>query len=141
FTREDVDAFALESQVRAGKAWADGRFERSVMPVRDRTGRVVLDRDETVRPDASMEALGSLTPSFAGIGEVGGFDAVALQRYTEVETIDHVHHAGNSSGIVDGASLVLLGSEDAGTRHGLTPRARIRSAAVIGSEPTIMLTG
>ncbi|WP_052666051.1 acetyl-CoA C-acetyltransferase [Nitriliruptor alkaliphilus] len=141
YSREDVDAFALESQIRAGKAWADGRFERSVIPVRDITGRVVLDRDETVRPDASMEALGALKPSFAGIGEMGGFDAVALQRYTEVESIDHVHHAGNSSGIVDGASLVLLGSKEAGKRHSLTPRARIRSAAVIGSEPTIMLTG
>ncbi|MEX0836336.1 MAG: acetyl-CoA C-acetyltransferase [Nitriliruptor sp.] len=141
YSREDVDAFALESQIRAGKAWADGRFERSVIPVRDITGRVVLDRDETVRPDATMEALGSLNPSFAGIGEMGGFNAVALQRYTEVETIDHVHHAGNSSGIVDGASLVLLGSQEAGERGGLTPRARIVSAAVIGSEPTIMLTG
>ncbi len=141
FSREDVDAFALESQVRAGKAWADGRFERSVVPVLDPSGRVILDHDETVRPDATMDALAGLKPSFAGIGEMGGFDAVALQRYTEVEAIDHVHHAGNSSGIVDGASLVLLGSQDAGTRNGLTPRAKIRSAAVIGEEPTIMLTG
>jgi acetyl-CoA C-acetyltransferase len=141
YSREDVDAFALESQIRAGKAWADGRFERSVIPVKDLAGRVVLDRDETVRPDATMEALGSLKPSFAGIGEMGGFDAVALQKYTEVEAIEHVHHAGNSSGIVDGASLVLLGSKEAGDRNGLTPRARIRAAAVIGSEPTIMLTG
>jgi acetyl-CoA C-acetyltransferase len=141
YSREDVDAFALESQVRAGKAWADGRFERSVIPVLDPSGRVILDHDETVRPDATMEALGSLNPSFAGIGEMGGFDAVALQRYTTVERISHVHHAGNSSGIVDGAALVLLGSEEAGKRNGLTPRARIRSAAVIGSEPTIMLTG
>lgn len=141
FSREDVDAFALESQVRAGKAWADGRFDRSVVPVRDLSGRIILDRDETVRPDATMEALGSLKPSFAMIGEAGGFDAVALQRYTRVEAIDHVHTAGNSSGIVDGAALVLLGSEEAGRRHGLTPRARIRAAAVIGSEPTIMLTG
>ncbi|MTV25888.1 acetyl-CoA C-acetyltransferase [Nitriliruptoraceae bacterium ZYF776] len=141
YSREDVDAFALESQVRAGKAWADGRFERSVIPVTDVAGRVVLDRDETVRPDATMEALGSLNPSFAGIGDLGGFDAVALQKYTEVERIDHVHHAGNSSGIVDGASLVMIGSEEAGKRNGLAPRARIRAAAVIGSEPTIMLTG
>ena len=141
FTREDVDAFALESQVRAGKAWADGRFDRSVVPVRDLSGRIILDRDETVRPDATMEALGALKPSFAMIGEAGGFDAVALQRYTRVESIDHVHTAGNSSGIVDGAALVLVGSQEAGQRHGLTPRARIRAAAVIGSEPTIMLTG
>ena len=141
FTREDVDAFALESQVRAGKAWADGRFDRSVVPVRDLSGRVILDRDETVRPDATMEALGALKPSFAMIGEAGGFDAVALQRYTRVEAIEHVHTAGNSSGIVDGAALVLVGSQEAGRRHGLTPRARIRAAAVTGSEPTIMLTG
>ncbi len=141
FTREDVDAFALESQVRAGKAWADGRFDRSVVPVRDLSGRVILDRDETVRPDATMEALGALKPSFAMIGEAGGFDAVALQRYTRVEAIEHVHTAGNSSGIVDGAALVLVGSQEAGRRHGLTTRARIRAAAVTGSEPTIMLTG
>jgi acetyl-CoA C-acetyltransferase len=141
FSREDVDAFALESQIRAGKAWADGRFERSIVPVRDRSGRVILDHDEFVRPDTTMEALGSLRPSFAMMGEAGGFDAVALQRYTTVERIDHVHTPGNSSGIVDGAALVLVGTEEAGTRNGLTPRARIRSAAVIGSEPTIMLTG
>lgn len=141
FSRDDVDAFALESQIRAGKAWADGRFDRSVVPVRDLSGRIVLDRDETVRPDATLDALGSLKASFAMMGEAGGFDAVALQRYTTVESIDHVHTAGNSSGIVDGAALVLIGSEEAGRRGGLTPRARIRSAAVIGSEPTIMLTG
>jgi acetyl-CoA C-acetyltransferase len=141
YSREDVDAFALESQIRAGKAWADGRFERSIVPVTDPSGRVILDHDETVRADATMDALAALKPSFAMIGDMGGFDAVALQRYTAVERIDHVHHAGNSSGIVDGASLVLLGSEEAGRRNGLTPRARIRSAAVIGSEPTIMLTG
>jgi acetyl-CoA C-acetyltransferase len=141
FSREDVDAFALESQIRAGKAWADGRFERSIVPVRDPSGRLILGHDELVRPDASMEALGALKPSFAMIGEMGGFDAVALQRYTQVEAIDHVHTPGNSSGIVDGAALVLVGNEAAGRRHGLTPRARIRAAAVIGSEPTIMLTG
>jgi acetyl-CoA C-acetyltransferase len=141
FSRADVDAFALESQVRAGKAWADGRFERSVVPVRDRSGRTILDRDELVRPDTSMEGLAGLTPAFATIGDMGGFDAVALQRYTSVEAIDHVHTAGNSSGIVDGASLVLVGSEAAGQRNGLAPRARIRATAVIGSEPTIMLTG
>jgi acetyl-CoA C-acetyltransferase len=141
FSREDVDAFALESQIRAGKAWADGRFERSIVPVRDPSGRLILGHDELVRPDASTEALGALKPSFAMIGEMGGFDAVALQRYTQVEAIDHVHTPGNSSGIVDGAALVLVGNEAAGRRHGLTPRARIRAAAVIGSEPTIMLTG
>ncbi len=141
FSREDVDAFALESQSRAAKAWANGHFERGVVPVTDRNGLTVLDRDEHVRPESSMEALSSLKPSFAGIGELGGFDAVALQRYVDVERIDHVHTPGNSSGIVDGAALVLLGSEEAGRRHDLVPRARIRAAAVIGSEPTIMLTG
>jgi acetyl-CoA C-acetyltransferase len=141
YSREDVDAFAVESQMRAAKAWADGRFERSIVPVVDRTGQVILDRDEHMRPEADMEALAGLQPSFAMIGEVGGFDAVALQRYVDVEKVNHVHHAGNSSGIVDGAALVLMGSEEAGKRHGLTPRARIRAAAVIGSEPTIMLTG
>ncbi len=141
FSREDVDTFALESQVRAAKAWANGYFDRSIVPVRDRNGLVILDRDEHVRPDTTIEALGGLKPSFAGIGEMGGFDAVALQKYVDVERIDHVHTPGNSSGIVDGAALVLLGSEEAGRRHELTARARIRSAAVIGSEPTIMLTG
>jgi acetyl-CoA C-acetyltransferase len=141
FRREDVDAFALESQVRAAKAWANGYFERSVVPVRDRNGLTILDRDEHVRPDTTMESLAGLQPAFAAIGEMGGFDAVALQRYVDVERIDHVHTAGNSSGIVDGAALLLLGSEEAGRRHDLTPRARIRAAAVIGSEPTIMLTG
>ena len=141
FSRQDVDAFASESQARAAKAWANGHFERGVVPVTDRNGLTILDRDEHVRPDTSMEALSGLKPSFAGIGQLGGFDAVALQRYVDVERIDHVHTPGNSSGIVDGAALVLLGSKEAGRRHELTPRARIRSAAVIGSEPTIMLTG
>ncbi|MFP4149077.1 MAG: acetyl-CoA C-acetyltransferase [Nitriliruptoraceae bacterium] len=141
FRREDVDAFALESQIRAAKAWADGAFDRSVIPVRDRNGVTILDRDEHVRPETTPEALAALKPSFAGIGEMGGFDAVALQRYVDVERIDHVHTPGNSSGIVDGAALVLVGSEEAGRRHGLTPRARIRATAALGSEPTIMLTG
>ncbi len=141
YSREDVDAFAVESQTRAAKAWTDGRFDRSVIPVRDRTGRVVLDRDETVRAETTVDTLAGLNPSFAALGEAGGFDAVALQRYTEVETINHVHHAGNSSGIVDGAALVILGSKEAGDRNQLVPRARIRATAVIGSEPTIMLTG
>jgi acetyl-CoA C-acetyltransferase len=141
FSRADVDAFALESQIRAAKAWADGAFDRSVVPVTDRNGITILDHDELVRPETTPEALAALKPAFAGIGEMGGFDAVALQRYVDVERLDHVHTAGNSSGIVDGAALVLVGSEDAGRRHALTPRARIRATAVIGAEPTIMLTG
>ncbi len=141
FSRTDVDAFAVESQERAAKAWANGHFDRSIIPVTDATGRVILDRDEHMRPGNSVEDLGQLPPSFAAIGEMGGFDAVALQKYARVESINHVHHAGNSSGIVDGAALVLLGNEEQGKRHGLTPRAKIRSAAVVGSEPTIMLTG
>jgi acetyl-CoA C-acetyltransferase len=141
YSRADVDAFAVESQHRAGKAWADGRFDRSIVPVVDPSGLVVLDHDEHMRPDADLAGLAGLQPSFAAMGEMGGFDAVALQRYPSVEAIEHVHHAGNSSGIVDGAALVLLGSAEAGERNGLTPRARIRAAAVIGSEPTIMLTG
>ena len=141
FSRTDVDAFAAESQARAAKALADGLFDRSVVPVRDRNGLVVLDRDEFVRPGTTVETLAGLKPSFAGIGEAGGFDAVALQKYHWVEAIDHVHHAGNSSGIVDGAALTAIGSREIGERYGLTPRARIVSAAVSGSEPTIMLTG
>ncbi|QLE74741.1 acetyl-CoA C-acetyltransferase [Streptomyces rectiverticillatus] len=141
FTRRDVDAFAARSQENAVAAWKDGRFERSVIPVRDRNGLVVLDRDEHPRPGTTVETLAGLKPSFASIGEAGGFDAVALQQYHWVEKIDHVHHAGNSSGIVDGASLVAIGNRETGERYGLTPRARIVSAAVSGSDPTIMLTG
>jgi len=140
FSRADVDAFAYESQVRAAKSQADGAFDRSIIPVVDRNGLLVLDRDEHVR-ETTMEGLGGLKPSFAAIGEAGGFDAVALQKYHWVEKIHHVHHPGNSSGIVDGAALVLLGSEEAGTHHGLTPRARIVATAVSGADPTIMLTG
>ncbi|MDH6132368.1 acetyl-CoA C-acetyltransferase [Kitasatospora sp. MAA4] len=140
-SRADVDAFAAVSQARAGKAQADGLFDRSVVPVRDRNGLVVLDRDEYLRPGTTVETLGGLKPAFAGIGEAGGFDAVALQKYHWVESIDHVHTAGNSSGIVDGAALVAIGSREVGERYGLRPRARIVSAAVSGSEPTIMLTG
>jgi acetyl-CoA C-acetyltransferase len=141
FDRDAVDSYAVESQSRAAKAWANGYFARSVVPVRDRNGLMVLDHDEMVRPDTTAETLAALQPSFAGIGEMGGFDAVALQKYHWVERINHVHHAGNSSGIVDGASLVLVGSEQAGSQMGLAPRARIVSAAVTGEEPTIMLTG
>ncbi|UWZ50596.1 acetyl-CoA C-acetyltransferase [Dactylosporangium aurantiacum] len=140
FSREDVDSYAVESQTRAAKAWAGGYFSRSVVPVRDRNGLVVLDRDEHLRA-STVEGLGALPPSFAAIGELGGFDAVALQRYHWVERIEHVHTAGNSSGIVDGASLVLVGSEAAGVKAGLTPRARVVAAAVSGADPTIMLTG
>ena len=141
FSREDVDSYAVESQHRAAKAWSNGYFARSVVPVTDRNGVSILDRDEHLRPDADMQGLGALKPSFADLGEQAGFDAVALQRYHWVEQIDHVHHAGNSSGIVDGAAIVAIGSEQVGTELGLTPRARIVSAAITGEEPTIMLTG
>jgi acetyl-CoA C-acetyltransferase len=141
FTREDVDAYAAESHQRAAKAWADGAFDRSVTPVRDQSGLSILDRDEIIRPETSPETLAALEPSFAGIGDLGGFDAVALQRYHWVERINHVHTAGNSSGIVDGAALVVIGTPEAGAKAGLTPRGRVVSAAVTGAEPTIMLTG
>ncbi|MGW3381803.1 acetyl-CoA C-acetyltransferase [Streptomyces albogriseolus] len=141
FSRHDVDSYAALSQERAATAWKEGRFDRSVVPVRDRSGLVVLDHDEHMRPGTTADSLAQLKPSFADIGELGGFDAVALQKYHWVEKIDHVHHAGNSSGIVDGAALVAVGTREAGERYGLTPRARIVSAAVSGSDPTIMLTG
>ncbi|MFD7087585.1 acetyl-CoA C-acetyltransferase [Streptomyces sp. NPDC059896] len=141
FSRRDVDEFAALSQERAATAWKEGRFDRSVVPVLDRNGLTVLDRDEHMRPGTTADSLAALKPSFAGIGDRGGFDAVVLQKYHWVEKIDHVHHAGNSSGIVDGAALVAIGSRETGERYGLTPRARIVSAAVSGSEPTIMLTG
>jgi acetyl-CoA C-acetyltransferase len=141
FTRDDVDSYALESQHRAAKAWSNGYFARSVVAVRDRNGTLVLDRDEHLRPDATLEGLSALRPSFADLGDQAGFDAVALQRYHWVERIEHVHTAGNSSGIVDGAALVAVGSEQVGRDLGLTPRARIVAGAVTGEEPTIMLTG
>jgi acetyl-CoA C-acetyltransferase len=141
YSRRDVDEYAELSQERAAEAWKDGRFARSVVPVKDRNGLVVLDHDEHMRPGTSADSLASLNPSFAAIGEMGGFDAVALQKYHWVEEINHVHHAGNSSGIVDGSALVAIGSKAVGERYGMTPRARIVSAAVSGSEPTIMLTG
>lgn len=140
FSRDDVDAYSVESQKRAAKAWSEGRFARSIVPVRDQIGLTLLDHDEHMRPDTTMQSLGALDPSFTMPGEMG-FDAVAIQRYPEVETITHVHHAGNSSGIVDGAAGILIGSLELGQRLGLTPRARIRAAASIGSEPSIMLTG
>ncbi|MFZ5845837.1 MAG: acetyl-CoA C-acetyltransferase [Actinomycetota bacterium] len=141
FKREDVDAFAAESQARAAKAQANGYFDKSLVPVKDINGITVLDHDEFIRPGTTVESLAGLKPSFADIGEQGGFDAVALEKYHWVEKIDHVHHAGNSSGIVDGAALMLLGTEQVGKDLGLTPRARIVSAAVSGADPTIMLTG
>ncbi|MFJ6572802.1 acetyl-CoA C-acetyltransferase [Streptomyces sp. NPDC091292] len=141
FSRRDVDEYAALSQERAAAAWKDNRFDRSVVPVTDRSGLVVLDHDEHMRPGTTADSLAKLKPSFADIGDLGGFDAVALQKYHWVEKIDHVHHAGNSSGIVDGAALVAIGSKEVGERYGLRPRARIVSAAVSGSEPTIMLTG
>jgi acetyl-CoA C-acetyltransferase len=141
FSRDDVDAYAVESQKRAGQAWAEGRFAKSVIPIRDQNGLLILDRDEHMRPATDMQALAALNPSFTMVGEMGGFDAVALQRYPELEEIDHVHHAGNSSGIVDGAAGVLLGSKAGGAAMGLKPRARIKAFSSIGSEPAIMLTG
>ena len=141
YSRDDVDSYAVESQRRAARAWDTGRFSRSVVPVTDRSGLVILDRDEHLRPDATMQSLAALEPSFAAQGAECGFDDVAVRRYPELERIEHVHHAGNSSGIVDGAAAVLVGSAEAGKSAGLAPRARIRAFASTGSEPTIMLTG
>jgi acetyl-CoA C-acetyltransferase len=138
--RADVDTFALRSHQRAAAARAEGRFAKSIVPVKDIAGLTMLAEDETIRPGASLESMAKLEPSFATMGQMG-FDATALRRYTTVERITHMHHAGNSSGIVDGAALMLVGSADGGMKAGLRPRARIRAAAVIGSEPTIMLTG
>ncbi len=141
WTRDDVDAFAAESNHRAAKAWANGYFDKSVIPVKDLNGITVLDHDELIRPDTTPEGLAGLKPSFAQIGADAGFDEVALEKYHWVERINHVHHAGNSSGIVDGSALVAIGNEKVGTDLGLTPRARIIAAAVSGADPTIMLTG
>ncbi len=141
FTRDDVDAYAVQSQQRAARAWEEGRFKRSIVPVKDVNGLTILDRDEHMRPSTDMQSLASLKPSFAFFAEQGGFDAVAIQAHPEVEKINYVHHAGNSSGIVDGAAAVLIGSKEAGERIGAKPRARIRAFANIGSEPALMLTG
>ena len=141
FSRDDVDAYAVQSQKRAGEAWAAGRFKHSVAPVKDINGVTLLDKDEHMRPSTDMQSLASLKPSFVMMGEQGGFDAVALQAHPEVERVIHVHHAGNSSGIVDGSAAVLMGSKEAGAKHGFKPRARIRAFANIGTEPAIMLTG
>lgn len=141
FSRDDVDGYAVQSQQRAAAAWADGRFGRSVVPVRDINGVVILDRDEHMRPNADMQSLGQLQPSFAQVAAMAGFDQVAIQAHPDVEKLNYVHHAGNSSGIVDGAAAVLIGNKAAGDKAGLKPRARIHAFANIGSEPAIMLTG
>ncbi|HJC61292.1 MAG TPA: acetyl-CoA C-acetyltransferase [Candidatus Dietzia intestinigallinarum] len=141
FTREDVDRYAERSQRLAAQAWDEGRFDKSVVPVRDINGITILDRDEHMRPGTTVEALAGLKPSFAMVGDMGGFDAVALQKYHWIEEINHVHHGGNSSGIVDGAALVVVGSEEAGRAMNMTPRARVVSAATSGADTTIMLTG
>ena len=140
FSRDDVDAYAVESHKRAAASWADGRFAKSVLPVKDVMGEVVLASDETIRPGTNMQTLGALKPSFESLGAMG-FDDLSVLRYPDTEKVIHVHHAGNSSGIVDGSAAVLIGNEEAGKRTGLKPRARIRSMATIGSEPHIMLTG
>ncbi len=141
FSRDDVDAYAVRSQNRAAAAWEGGRFDRSVIPVKDPNGITILARDEHMRPSTTMQSLAQLKPSFVQMGELAGFDAVAVQAHPEVEAVNHVHHAGNSSGIVNGAAAVLIGNAEAGRRAGLAPRARIRAFANIGSEPAIMLTG
>src|SRR5467141_2248518 len=141
FSRDDVDAYAVESQKRAVAAWNDGRFARSVISVKDVNGLTILAKDEHMRPSTTMQSLAQLQPSFVQLGELAGFDAVAIQAHPEIEAVNHVHHAGNSSGIVDGAAAVLIGNAEAGRRAGLKPRARIRAFANIGSEPAIMLTG
>jgi acetyl-CoA C-acetyltransferase len=141
FSRDDCDAYAVESQKRAAVAWEEGRFARSVIKVKDVNGITLLDRDEHMRPSTTMQSLGQLKPSFVQMGQAGGFDAVAVQAHPELEAVNHVHHAGNSSGIVDGAAAVLIGSKAAGEAAGLKPRVKIKAFANIGSEPAIMLTG
>jgi acetyl-CoA C-acetyltransferase len=141
FSRDDVDAYAVQSQKRAAAAWEESRFARSMIAVKDINGMTILARDEHMRPNTTMQSLAQLNPSFVQMGEKGGFDAVALQAHPEIEAVNHVHHAGNSSGIVDGAAAVLIGSREAGEKAGLRPRARLRAFANIGSEPAIMLTG
>ncbi len=141
FSRDDVDAYAVESQKRAAAAWEEGRFNHSVMAVKDVNGLTILAKDEHMRPGTTMQSLAALQPSFVQMGELGGFDAVAIQAHPEVEYVNHVHHAGNSSGIVDGAAAVLVGNKEAGQKAGLKPRARVRAFANIGSDPALMLTG
>src|ERR1700740_3176861 len=141
FSRDDVDAYAVQSQQRAGKAWDEGRFNKSVVPVKDMNGLTILAKDEHMRPTTTMQSLASLKASFADVAAMGGFDGVAIQSHLDVAQINFVHHAGNSSGIVDGAGAVLLASKEAGTKHGLKPRAKVRAFTNIGSEPAMMLTG
>jgi acetyl-CoA C-acetyltransferase len=141
FSRDDVDAYAVESQKRAAEAWGGGRFKNSVLPVKDVNGITILAKDEHMRPSTTMQSLAQLQPSFVQMGEFGGFDAVAIQAHPEIEAVTHVHHAGNSSGIVDGAAAVLIGNQEAGAKAELKARARIKAFANIGSEPAIMLTG
>ncbi|MCW2412614.1 MULTISPECIES: acetyl-CoA C-acetyltransferase [unclassified Sphingobium] len=142
FSRDDVDAYAVESQKRAKAAWDDKRFGKSIIPVKDMIGQILLDHDEHMRPETTMQSLASLKPSFLAMGEeMPGFDTIALLRYPELERVNHVHHAGNSSGIVDGAAAVLVGSKAMGEKYGLKPRARMKAMASVGSEPMIMLTG
>ncbi|MBO6814175.1 MAG: acetyl-CoA C-acetyltransferase [Rhizobiaceae bacterium] len=141
FSRDDVDAYSVESQKRAAKSWEEGRFKNSVVPVKDQNGLTILDHDEHMRPGTDMQSLASLDPSFVMMGEMGGFNAVAIAAHPEVENVNHVHHAGNSSGIVDGAAAVLMGSEEGGKKLGLKPRAKIHAFANIGSDPALMLTG
>jgi acetyl-CoA C-acetyltransferase len=142
FTREQADSLAVESQRRAARAWSEGRFAGSVLTITDQNGLPVLSRDEHMRPGTDLHSLAALTASFRDMGEVmPGFDRVALMKYPQLERIEHIHHAGNSSGIVDGAAAILIGSREFGERHGLRPRARIRATAKIGTDPTIMLTG
>ena len=141
YSRDDVDAYSVESQNRAKAAWDENRFDKSITPVKDINGLTILDHDEFMRPETTMQSLGSLDPSFAMMGEMAGFDATINQRYPEVESVKHVHTAGNSSGIVDGAAGILLGNKEIGEKYGLKPRAKIKGFASIGSEPSIMLTG
>ncbi|WP_171174735.1 acetyl-CoA C-acetyltransferase [Ruegeria sp. HKCCD8929] len=142
FSRDDADALAVESQKRAAEAWADNRFEKSVITVKDQNGLTILDRDEYMRPGTDMQSLGALNPSFQMMGEqMPGFDKVAMLKYPHLERVNHIHHAGNSSGIVDGAAAVLIGNKEFGEKYGLKPRARIKATAKIGTDPTIMLTG
>ena len=140
-SRRDLDAYSAESHRRAARAWAEGRFDQSVVPVKDFLGMTLLEKDETIRPETTVESLGALKPAFTEMGQKYGYDSVALQRYPQVEQIHHHHHAGNSSGIVDGAAAVLIGTAEAGAKQGMKPRARIRGFASIGSEPTLMLDG
>ena len=140
YSRDDVDAYSVESQNRAKAAWDENRFDKSITPVKDINGLTILDHDEFMRPETTMQSLGSLDPSFAMMGEMAGFDATINQRYPEVESVNHVHTAGNSSGIVDGAAGILLGNKEIGEKYGLKPRAKIKGFASIGSEPSIMLT-